>query len=66
MTGSSPMVEIPIWKGFRKRFRRHPERFTPMADIPEDGVYQDWAKRHNGKGRRGFVKEFLDRYGGVM
>ncbi len=45
--------------------KKHPEKFVPVADNPQDPEYQRWAKLHNGDNpQKGFVARFLKKYGG--
>ena len=45
--------------------KQHPEKFTRVADNPEDPEYQRWADTRNGNAKRGFIRDFLRKYGGM-
>ena len=45
--------------------KSHPEKFIPVADNPDDPEYQRWAETRNGNAKRGFIRDFLRKYGGM-
>ncbi len=40
----------------------HPERFMPLADMTDDPVQNEWARKKNGDAQFGFVRDFKARY----
>ena len=44
----------------------HPEKFIPVADMPDNPDYQYWADARNGNAEKGFYHRFLKRYGGAQ